>query len=105
MQTFLSRLLAIESDALRTVDPARKRTISAAYKNFVDQTNTELTEYCARIRSEVLSFADGAITAVSAEDRKVLQEIAANQFDPTLYPKRFDLLGEAIERDLSRYIL
>lgn len=98
----VSRLLAIESDALRTVDPARKRTISTAYKNFVDQTSTELTEYCARIRSEVLSFADGATTAVSAEDRKVLQEIAADQFDPSLYPKRFDLLGEAIERDLSR---
>lgn len=97
-----SRLLTIGSEALRTIDPGRKRTISAAYKNFVDQTNTELTEYCARIRSEVLSFADGATTALSAEDRESLQKIAADQFDPALYPKRFDLLGEAIERDLSR---
>lgn len=89
-------------EVLRTIDPGRKTTIPAAHKELVGQTNAELTAYCTRVRSEVLSFADEATTALSGEDRKAIHQMASDQFEPALYPNRFDLFGEAIERDLSR---
>ena len=61
-----NRLPFQDNEALETVDIHRRVTISDAYEKLLTGTALALSEYCERVRSEVLQFADETVTELSS---------------------------------------
>lgn len=96
-----SCLVFQDSEVLRTIDVARKATISTAYEKLIQDTTT-LTEYCHQVRDEVLIVAGETSTELSANAQVLIRSVVTAQFDPDIYIKRFDGFGEAIMRHFCR---
>lgn len=91
-----------DNEALKTIDIRRKASVSGAYEKLLSGTALRLSEYCERVKAEVLQLLDETVTAPSTNDRDAVLKVAATKFDSNLYLKRFDLFGEAIHRHFER---
>jgi len=96
------RLLFQDNEALQMVDIRRKPTISEAYERLLGGTALALSEYCDKVRLEVLQLAEETVSSPSIEDRELILKVASSKFDASLYLKRFDFFGEAICRHFGR---
>lgn len=97
-----SRLVFQASDALRTIDLARRATLSGAYEKLLHDTATQLAEYCRQVRAEVLKVADETVTELSANDQICIVSVVTAQFEPDQYLKRFDSFGDSVVRHFGR---
>lgn len=91
-----------DSETLRTIDLARKTTISTAYEKLLQDTFTTLAEYCRQLRNEVLTAVDETVTESSTNDQISIISLATAQFEHDIYLKRFDLFGESVARHFGR---
>lgn len=97
-----NQLPFLDNEALKTVDIRRKVTIADSYEQLLTGTALALSAYCEKLRSEVLKLADETVTELSLKDRDSILKAATTKVDPSLYLKRFDLFGEAIDRHFGR---
>jgi hypothetical protein len=91
-----------DTEALNAIDLQSKTSVSVAYEKLLSGTAWRLSEYCDKVKADVLQLIDGTVTDLSTDDRDAVLRVAATNFDSTLYLKRFDLFGEAIQRHFGR---
>lgn len=91
-----------DNEALKAIDLHRKASVSVAYEKLLSGTAMRLSEYCEKVKADVLQLLEETVTDLSTHDRNAVLKDVATNFDSTLYLKRFDLFGEAIHRHFGR---